>query len=244
MKKLIVTLFIATSIFLANAQVKVDTIYLKANFKKTSKKKAEFVRCVSQDSAKFFLVVDYKKTGELYEIGRYADSKFTIPHGKLIRYNSNGKILRELSYDQGRLSGVIKTYYDNGNIKRLENYSNEVLQQGKYYTQDGRDTTLAPFLRLPEYKEGMAALKKHIYDRLNYPFEMRQRSVEGTVILGFVVTARGRIESVKYLRSPNEPFSQEAFRLIMTTDGNWKPGLYDGEPADLAISLPIVFKLE
>jgi protein TonB len=254
MRTLLFTLLLfITSTFLASSQSKTDTIYLNKNFDKTSKKRAVYYRCISEDS-QLFHTKTYKITGkviasntfvgELTESGTYMDKKFLTPHGLVTKYYSNGKAKHEVMYVKGWISGVVKSYYDNGNIKRLETYKNDSLLGGKYYTIDGRDTTLLPYNQAPTYKYGLDALKKYIYTRMRYPVEMQQRLVQGVAYLGVTITPKGRIDSVKYLSVIDDSFNAEANRLIMLTDGDWIPGISEGEVTTMAVVVPIVFQLK
>ena len=242
MRTLLITIAIVCASLIVHSQTKVDTVYLNAKFSKTSKKKAEFYCCVTKDTLNFFLVKQYKTSGVICETGRYADKKLQIPHGLKTTYYPNGKVKNEVMYDKGRISGVVKSFYENGNIKRIENYNSDVLNAGKYYTINGLDTTLMPYLQMPRYKNGMASMYQLIDNKKSIPIEAQQRRLDGVAYVGFVVNAKGRLENVVVVQSTHAMFNSEAVRLVSMTDGDWIPGIKDGEIVSMAVTIPLTFK--
>jgi len=63
------------------------------------------------------------------------------------------------------------------------------------------------------------------------------------VIIGFVVSKRGKVEDVQILRSLDPNLDKEALRVV-TSLGNWIPGEKSGEKVSVRYTLPVVFRLQ
>ncbi len=108
-------------------------------------------------SSKFFILRQYRKSGELYILSEY---KNNVKHGKYImiypagnkriakfkdgkivvstEYFSNGKIKKQNNYNNGRLDGECIEFYNNGVIKEKTHYKNGRLNgEYKAFYKDG-----------------------------------------------------------------------------------------------------------
>ena len=81
-----------------------------------------------------------------------------------------------------------------------------------------------------------------IYTHLKYPEEALKDSIEGRVVVQFVVEKTGKVGEVKIVRSPNPIFDQAAIDVVKTLP-DFIPGKKEGKPADCWYTLPIRFKL-
>lgn len=81
-----------------------------------------------------------------------------------------------------------------------------------------------------------------IYTHLKYPEEALKDSIEGRVVVQFVVEKTGKVGEVKIIRSPNPIFDQAAIDVVKTLP-DFIPGKKEGKPADCYFTLPIRFKL-
>ena len=50
------------------------------------------------------------------------------PNGVVVDYYPNGKIKTEWNCKEGRLNGITRLYYENGNLEKESNYVNDVRQ--------------------------------------------------------------------------------------------------------------------
>lgn len=69
-------------------------------------------------------------------------------------------------------------------------------------------------LKSPQYKGGMAALKKFIADHLVYPQEALNAKIEGTVEVAYDVDGLGRIKNARILSGIGYGCDEEVIRLI------------------------------
>ena len=89
---------------------------------------------------------------------------------------------------------------------------------------------------------GDMAMYKWIADNLKYPEECRAKSIQGRVIVQFVVNKDGSISEIKVLKSPDPLLSKEAIRVVNAMP-KWKPAQNKGKVVASHFRLPINFKL-
>lgn len=96
---------------------------------------------------------------------------------------------------------------------------------------------------LPEYKGGQNALLKVLSDNLIYPTECVEANIQGSVLVQFVVSSKGKVKDITVLRSVHPLLDAEAIRVVgLLCD--WKPGIKDGKKVNTYYNLPIFFKLQ
>ena len=95
----------------------------------------------------------------------------------------------------------------------------------------------------PQFPGGDAALMKYIQSHINYPPMAAERSIEGRVIVQFLVDkTTGKVGEVKVVRSVDEYLDKEATRLVKSLR-NFTPGSHKGKPVDVWYVLPVTFMM-
>ena len=96
---------------------------------------------------------------------------------------------------------------------------------------------------LPVFPGGNDSLNAFIKQNLQYPKAAKEQSIEGVVVITFIVEKDGSVTFLRLDQSVNEEIDAEAKRLVSIMP-KWKPG-YNG-PRFLRVpyTLPIVFKLD
>jgi len=76
----------------------------------------------------------------------------------------------------------------------------------------------------------------------SYTDEAKAAKIQGGVVIAAVVTAQGRAEDIQVVRSLDAGLDANAVASI----GQWlfKPGMKDGQPVDVAVTIEIDFKLQ
>ena len=90
---------------------------------------------------------------------------------------------------------------------------------------------------MPELIGGFNALVQDI----QYPEIARKASVEGRVIVQFVVNEQGNVEDVVVARGIGAGCDEEAVRVV--SEAKFTPGMQDGKAVPVRMTLPITFKL-
>lgn len=119
----LVTMFVGFLITSVSAQ---ETIWLDANWQKTTKEKASFYRPSPQKKDNGFWIVDYYKNGQIQMEGFsftnvYNDEQF---EGLVKYYFATGTLSHELNFSNGKLEGNRKEYYESGELKEHAKYKN------------------------------------------------------------------------------------------------------------------------
>ncbi len=104
------------------------------------------------------------------------------------------------------------------------------------------DQALVVADKMPEFPGGVDALKKYIEESIRYPKVYAEACIQGTVFVMFVVEKDGSIGDAIVTRGVDPPLDKEAVRVIKTLP-RFKPGMQDGEPVPVWLTVPVVFRL-
>ena len=94
----------------------------------------------------------------------------------------------------------------------------------------------------PQFPGGLQALLDYLHDNIKYPESCRRDSIQGRVIISFVVEKDGSISGVKITKSLSPECDKEALRVLNMMP-HWQPGVYHDQPCRTKVCIPIVFKL-
>lgn len=97
--------------------------------------------------------------------------------------------------------------------------------------------------RMPEYKGGMDDLYKFLGKYLRYPAALREKGIEGRVIVSFIVETDGSLSDIKVLRDIGGGAGDEVVRVLKMTD-KWVPGIRNGKVFRTGFTIPIFFALQ
>jgi len=98
----------------------------------------------------------------------------------------------------------------------------------------------------PVFGNGRNDMMKYLNDNLVYPEAAKDKGLEGTIFVDFIVAANGSIREAVVTEATSDEvdqlFRNEAIRVV-TAMPKWTPGLQHGKPVDVKFSLPITFQL-
>jgi len=98
-----------------------------------------------------------------------------------------------------------------------------------------------PVQVMPKYRGGEDGLLFRL-EHIRYLFEDRVKNIEGKVLVLFVVEKDGTISNVKMLHGLTAEQDKEVVRVV-TNLRRWKPGMQDGKPVRVQLTIPIDFKI-
>ena len=98
-----------------------------------------------------------------------------------------------------------------------------------------------PVQVMPKYRGGEDGLRFRL-EHIRYLFEDRVKSIEGKVLVAFVVEKDGTITNVKMLHGLSQEQDKEVMRVVNNLR-KFKPGMQDGKPVRVQLAIPIDFKL-
>ena len=96
--------------------------------------------------------------------------------------------------------------------------------------------------RQPYFPGGQQALLEFLRQNVNYPEQARKDSIEGRVVLSFVVETDGSITEPTVVRSLHPLLDAEALRVIKLMP-KWEPGYQGDSLVRVKYSLPVTFKM-
>lgn len=96
--------------------------------------------------------------------------------------------------------------------------------------------------QMPQYPGGMEAMVHFIKNNLKYPQEALRDSIQGRVIVGFVVRKDGSITDTEIIRGKHPLLDAEAERVVKSMP-KMIPGTVNGKPVNVHYVLPIAFSL-
>lgn len=106
------------------------------------------------------------------------------------------------------------------------------------------DTTIYDNVEvMATYRGDIDALYRHIAFEMHYPESTLADSVQGRVIVRFVVETDGRLTNFEVVRTPDERLSAEAIRVIKLTEP-WVPAKNRGQDVRCHFVMPVQFRLK
>ena len=97
--------------------------------------------------------------------------------------------------------------------------------------------------RIPAYPGGEMKLFQFIAENLDYPREALKDKIQGRVLLRFVVTETGIIDSIMVYKGIRQDLDNAAIKLIKKMP-DWIPGIKNGKTTRMWCSLPITFRYQ
>lgn len=195
------------------------------------------------DSSNRATVQEFSAKGILRSVTHYGDYVKMIEDGPYEDYYPDGKRHTVGTFRQGKLDGELKTYWENGKLRRDDVFSHDKLLHGKCYDSTGRTVPHTKYRVMPEFPGGETGFIHYLSTSVHYPKDARELGIQGTVVIKFSIQKDGRVtgESVSQHVAPD--IDKEALRVVRAMP-RWKPGTLDGETVIVRYSLPIRFKLE
>lgn len=95
----------------------------------------------------------------------------------------------------------------------------------------------------PEFPGGMKALSDYLDENIKYPTDCQRDSIQGRVIVTFIVDKEGNIANAEVVKGVHEQLNAEALRVIKAMP-KWKPGKQRGYVVPVRYSLPVNFRLD
>lgn len=122
----------------------------------------------------------------------------------------------------------------------MSSYStpSQVSDTTKYYEVFGNN----PY-QMPQFPGGERALMKYLQENVKYPPEAIKDSIQGKVIVQFLVEKNGEVGEIKVVRSVHELLDNEAVRVTKTLP-KFSPGREFGNAVSVWYTMPVTFRLQ
>ena len=78
-------------------------------------------------------------------------------------------------------------------------------------------------------EQNNSAIVTYLKENVMFPEKAGKMLIQGTVVIGFVVTPQGELSEIKVINSVFPILDDEVVRVLRTTSGMWEPGRINGE---------------
>ena len=107
----------------------------------------------------------------------------------------------------------------------------------------GGDDIFVDYEQQPQFPGGETALLKYLQENIKYPPKALKDSIQGRVVVQFVVDKAGSVGEVKVVRSVDKDLDEEAVRIVKTLP-KFFPARQNGQAIAVWYTLPVTFKLQ
>lgn len=97
--------------------------------------------------------------------------------------------------------------------------------------------------KMPAYPGGTTALYNDLSTNLSYPEKALKDSIQGTVVIRFVVDKAGKMKDFHVIRSVHKLLDDEALRALRLLNKPWEPGTQNDTLVNVFFNLPVKFAL-
>jgi TonB family protein len=244
-----------------------DTTYYDAGWKVTTATNASYFR-LKFKKAPGWQVRDCYLSGKVQMEGSYSDDSCKINQGEFSYYNEKSLRYHVCHYDQGKRDGIDQLYYENGQLRTEGKYKKGKedgewvgyypsgklsarahfkegdQRDGKFYNEDGSvNEAVTEFNKDNSFPGGSPGLQRFLIRNLKYPDSAVNRSIQGTVYVGFNVSKEGKIQNIHVTKSVEISLDQEALRVVGLMP-DWDPLIIGGIYCDSYQVQPIMFALQ
>jgi TonB family protein len=107
----------------------------------------------------------------------------------------------------------------------------------------GSDTTWDMTDKYPMFPGGEELLGKYIAMNTSYPEEAKKKGLQGTVVVKFRITSKGKVNGYEITQSVCPELDAEALRVVKTIT-KFEPAIIEGKPVSAWFYMPIKFALK
>ncbi|MFT3750888.1 MAG: energy transducer TonB [Agriterribacter sp.] len=211
---------------------------------------AKYLGCLRKLNDTAYQWKYYHFDGPLMTIETYKDKEGTIPHGSFVFFGADGKIDSSGSTYEGKKNNWWYYMTDSATLLRKEKYD-----KGKLLER--MDTTAIRLAREEDAKKwdsrlikdeieasfdgGDKAWAKFIQKNIAFPERANKLGKSGTVVVQFIVDAKGGVTDVEVVQSVEYSLDEEALRIIKKSP-RWNPAFMDGHNVKAYRKQPLTFQ--
>ena len=110
-------------------------------------------------------------------------------------------------------------------------------------SMSGSDTIWDMTDQYPMFPGGEELLGKYVAMNTMYPEEAKKKGLQGTVVVKFRITSKGKVNGYEITKSVCPELDGEALRVVKTIS-KFEPAMVDGKPVSAWFYMPITFALK
>ena len=156
--------------------------------------------------------------------------------------SGQGRKFPELDVREGDTLTLVgkRTIYDG---KVVEMVSGLLVAKSDGPDHANAGTGRAKVFTEPRFKgKDKGAFASWVNAHLVYPKQAKERRIDGTVKVKFVIGRNGLVQEVEVVERAHPLLNDEAVRVIKSSP-KWKPGKADGKPVRVYYTIPVAFIL-
>lgn len=211
-------------------------IFYTEDFKELPTAKIATYYSTYEDIEKGTQRITYYIDGTVRNSDQFSNFHKKILNGTSVNWYKNGNKESVLLYTEGKQEGIQIRYYENGQVKRNENYKNGEFIDGTCFDENGTEIAFFPYYVKPEFPGGINEFYKYIGKNFKSP-----NSAKGEIKVVFYIEKDGSLRDFKIIEGLNYDMNVEALRVLFNSP-RWIPGKIDGKDARVKYGLPITIK--
>lgn len=232
MKKLLFLLVLFCSIhFYAQKR-----IYFTEDFKELPSADKAIYYTIYEESPEGTVRTTYYLDNSLFTKDHFSNFKKRILNGTSEKWYKNGTKETLAIYVKGKQEGIQTRYFENGHVKRTENYSNGEFVEGKCFDENENEIEFFPYYEKPEFPGGINEFYKYVGKNFKSP-----NSAKGKIKVSFVVEKDGSLKDYIITEGLNYDVNVEVLRVLFNGP-KWIPGKIDGKDASVKYSIAIIIQ--
>jgi protein TonB len=213
-----------------------EKVYFTEHFKELPSADNAIYYTIYEDSPEGTLRTTYYLDNTVYSKDQFSNYKKRTLNGTSEKWYKNGAKEMLAIYSKGKQEGIQTRYFENGQVKRNENFKNGKFVDGKCFDENGTEIEFFPYYVKPEFPGGMKAFYDYLAKKIKSP-----NSSKGQIKIAFVVELDGTLSDFKIIEGINYDMNVEAVRVLFNSP-KWIPGKIDGKDARVKFDLPITVK--
>lgn len=155
--------------------------------------------------------------------------------------------IKRVGYSETKMplifNGEVTDFYSNGRIKSVSQYENNELITNKNWLPNGDSDVDDIFYSVdsgPLFEDGIGRLHQHILKTFK-DSGIDVADVAGKLIVGFVVSADGKISGIRIVKGITPSVNAVAVQSFQTLMGEWEPAKLDDRDVNYFQLFPINF---
>ena len=119
-----------------------------------------------------------------------------------------------------------------------------MLTTGKINAQEKKEkkvfekVEVMPKFQDQDYKQ----FNNWVMKNVKYPEDALKEGISGKVFVSFIISSEGDVEEVKIKKGVNKSLDDEVLRVVKSSP-SWTPGYDGGKAVNVAMVIPVEFKL-
>jgi hypothetical protein len=192
---------------------------------------------IQMDNNNITVVKTLTKDSNLISIESFIDYKKSIHYGESRYFHTGGKLKTLINYNKmGKLDGELKTFYENGTLRRNDYFKDGKLDSGQCFDLTGKEIQHYPYIVLPIIDLDLISLK------LTYPENLRKFGSQEKILIRVYVDSTSTPIKFKYSKKHSQEFIDEIIR-VLTSYRVFRTGEIDGYPVGQWLVIPFMFRL-